>query len=1159
MKKIISFLLSAMLLVSCMTIVSAENTVSLSEATRFEFEDYTNTHVSTVEPNASGTGVVGNTYASVYADISIPVTVSESGYYDVSYVVSDATTNLSWLSTVEFYLGDTLLGDNANGFTENLSNTYPNLWTASAVGKVEQTAVYLEIGTYDLTAVIHNTAGEANQGKTIYKYMFDYIEFAPTESFVRLEFGNMESVITYDSAVSGVSLLALYNDNELVCVKQEILKNKWQASYSIPVDVKVTHAKAFLWKDLETVTPLSAESLHEIRRALYTVQPEEIFTIDSDIVAEGDMTTSVTNSPDSPCRQFPFLWQFGDTVIASWSQHTDTYETAPYDAIMVSRDGGKTWGEKQVKQNFYLTSICQLEDETLFGVNYWTHYVDKRTATVHYWTSDDLGASWTEHEGTIHHETDTSANSGGWASIVFHRGMRQLPNGTLQGLGYGHYVGDKTYRCVVIESADGGKNWYVTGTVASDAPLDENGTEISGVEGFCEPVMAECADGSLLCMMRIGSNKPLYQSRSYDGGATWTTPEMLPGIKTLSESYSVDPDLCLMDNGVLVLTTGRPNAKMLVSLDGSGYLWQENSTPLYTGSTGYTGVRQVGKDRLLVIGDMGSAWQGVAAGATYGIWGRFVNVERRTSYAPYLEKAHLSYDRKVMNLNETQNLKFSAFDNDGRKLTEGLSVSFQSSDEKIALVTNSGVVTAVSGGNVTITATVSCGEKTVTSNEITVQVADLNKLESVLVGNENDTVAIGKTKQITAKAINIYGTELSDDSIVTTYETSSENIATVDANGVVTGVSAGTAVITVTMTQGETVKSAKMTIAVFGGVGTTYTFEDDAVGSAPAGVGYHPNAASVSVSDAKAASGTKSVCLNDTANNSMTCIRFSDTTASATRVVDFKLYPESISTGVCLKLYRDNNFDQKSYSYNLTFSANGTVKCYHNNAWSEMLPADTVKIGDWNTVRVATNLSDKSVTVTVNGETATMSGVSFAVGNTYGVEFHSGSTYTPGCKFYLDDVTISRNLNLLTNGGFEAGTEGWSGNAANLFVSTDEMCTGSAAVKVEKTGIYGYIGQKVSVVPGATYKATAWTKLGEGNDQNVFLATAHKADGKDVYTTIKNLSVIPGEWTELSGTITIPEGVTELELYVQLFASDNSTGALTQDFYVDDVLFEKVK
>ncbi len=1157
MKKIISFFLGAMLLVSCMTAASAQETVSLAGETRLEFEDYTETHVSAVEPNASGEGVVGNTYATNYADISIPVTVSESGYYDVSYVVSDATTNLTYISKVEFYLGDILLGNNIGSYTENLSSTYPNLWTATAVGKVEQQAIWIEAADYELKAVIHNTAGEANQGKTIYKYMMDYIEFAPTKSYVSTKFGTVESVITYESATDGVSLLALYDDKELVTVKTRGLTDQRQTSFSFPIGVPVTHAKSFLWKDLTSVTPLENVAYHEIAQALYAVEAEETFSIDLDTATEEDLDISVTNSPDSPVRQFPFLWQFEDTVIASWSQHTDTYENAPYDAIMVSRDGGKTWGEKQIKQNFYLTSVCQLDDGTLFGVNYWTHYIDSRTATVHYWTSDDLGATWTEHAGTIHHDNDTTSNSGGWASIVMHRGMRQLPNGTLQGLAYGRYIGDTSYRCVVVESTDDGKNWYVTATVASGAPLKIDGTEESGVEGFCEPVMTECADGSLLCVMRIGSNKPLYQSRSYDGGATWSTPEILPGIETLADAYSVDPDLCLMDNGALVLTTGRPNAKMLVSLDGNGYLWQKNPTQLFAGSTGYTGVRQVGTDRLLVIGDRGAAGHlGATVGATYGIWGRFVKLERRTSYAPYLEKAYLSYDRKIMNLGETQQLKLSAFDNDGRKLTEGLTVSYASSDNSVAAVSASGEITAISGGTPTITATVTADGKTVTSNEIVLTIADLGKLESVSATASSQTVALGKTTQITATALNVNGDVIEDDTIVTTYASSSDAVATVDANGVVTGVSGGTANITVTMTQGSVVKSATVTIVVYGGTGTTYTFENDTTGQSPAGLGYHPNAASVSVSETQAASGTKSVCLNDTANNSMTCLRLSDATSSNVRVVDFKIFPESINTGVCLKFYRDNNFNQVSYSFNVVFSADGTVKSYSSGAWNIVLAAGTLKIGEWNTIRVVTNVNKKTVDITVNGVTGSMSGVSYATGYTYGVEFHSGSTYTAGCKFYLDDITVSRNLNLLTNGGFEVGTEGWRGEAANLISSTDDVCTGSAAVKVEKAGIYGYVGQKVSVVPGATYHAKAWTKLGEGNNQNVYLAACHQENGQNVYTTLKMLNQSPGDWTELSGSITIPEGVTEIELYLQVFATDNSNGALTQDFYVDDVLFE---
>ncbi len=1156
MKKILCFLLSTVLLFACMTAVSATEAVSLAEAVRFEFEDYTDTHVSTVEPNASGSGVVGNTYSNVHPEISIPVTISESGYYDISYVVSDASTNLTWISTVEFYMDDILLGDNAHEFSENLSTTYPNLWTATAVGKVEKQAIWLEADSYDLTVVIHNTVGEANQGKTTYKYMMDYIEFAPTESFVFHEFGVFKSIITYNKSINGIGLLALYNDKELVMVQSKTLTNQKQASFAIQTGAKVTHAKTFLWEGFDSVTPLEKDSFHEINRMFYNIEAEDIFEIDSDIVTEDNMSTDVTNSPDSPCRQFPFLWQFGDTLIASWSQHTDTYETAPYDAIMISRDGGKTWGEKQVKQNFYLTSVCQLSDGSLFGVNYWTHYVDSRTATVHYWTSDNLGATWTEHEGTIHHDIDIKSNPGGWGSIVMHRGMRQLPDGRLQGLAYGTYLSDTSYRCVVVESTDGGKNWYVTSTVASGTPLDANGNKITAsVEGFCEPVMQECLDGSLLCIMRIASNYPLYQSRSFDNGITWTTPEVLPGT---DKGVSVDPDLCLMDNGVLVLTTGRPDAKMLVSLDGSGYLWQENPLTLCSGTTGYTGVRQVGKDRLLVIGDKGAAGHlGATLGATYGIWGRFVNLERRTSYAPYLEKAYLSAEQKTMNLGDTQTLSLSAFDSDGRKLTENLTVSY-SCDSAIAEISSNGVLTAKAGGTANITATVSAGDKTVTSNTISLKIADLHKLESISVPSAGQTVAQGKTLQIVAKALNIYGDELQEENIQTTYTSSSDTVATVSESGLVTGISAGTVTITVTMTQGETVKIATVTVVVFGGMGNTYTFENDTVGKTPANVGYHPNEASVSVSDVKAASGTKSVCLNDTANNSMTCLRISDTTASAVRVVDFKVYPENFSTSMCIKFYRDNKFDQMAYSFNLSFAADGKVSSYSSYAWSEILPAGTVKMNEWNTVRVVTNADTKTVTVTANGVSGTATNVSFSTGRTYGVEFHSGSTYTPGCKFYLDDITVSRNLNMLTNSGFEAGTENWTGVEAKLISETSDVCTGSSSLKIEKTGIYGYAYQTVSVTPGATYRGSAWTKLGEGNSQLICLAAHYKQNGENVYKVLYQAQHAPGDWREITGNITIPEDITEIELYLQLYADNNSTGALTQDFYVDDVILEPV-
>jgi hypothetical protein len=90
-------------------------------------------------------------------------------------------------------------------------------------------------------------------------------------------------------------------------------------------------------------------------------------------------------------------------------------------------------------------------------------------------------------------------------------------------------------------------------------------------------------------------------------------------------TYSVDPDLCLMSNGVLVLSYGRPGNKLLFSLDGNGEAWGYGQN-IYSGrSSGYTGIREISPGRLLMVGDEGANWQSPAA---YRIWGVSLDVTR---------------------------------------------------------------------------------------------------------------------------------------------------------------------------------------------------------------------------------------------------------------------------------------------------------------------------------------------------------------------------------------------------------------------------------------------------------------------------------------------------------------------------------------------------
>ena len=90
----------------------------------------------------------------------------------------------------------------------------------------------------------------------------------------------------------------------------------------------------------------------------------------------------------------------------------------------------------------------------------------------------------------------------------------------------------------VGRSTDGGKTFHHVHTFDPETP--DGGV---GDEGFCEPDMEVLANGDILCMMRTGGRSPMYQSRSTDGGHTWSEPESVgwQGVK---------PHLRLLSNGV---------------------------------------------------------------------------------------------------------------------------------------------------------------------------------------------------------------------------------------------------------------------------------------------------------------------------------------------------------------------------------------------------------------------------------------------------------------------------------------------------------------------------------------------------------------------------------------------------------------------------------
>ena len=147
------------------------------------------------------------------------------------------------------------------------------------------------------------------------------------------------------------------------------------------------------------------------------------------------------------------------------------------------------------------------------------------------------------------------------------------------------------------------------------------------------------------------------------------------------------------------------------------------------------------------------------------------------------------------NKKETQPITVSI---DGESVTEG--VELKSSDEKIVKINKNNELVAVSDGKAIITAKYDGMEA---SKEVKV----ITPIKSISFTATNSTIRIGKDLQMKLK---LTPSNASTDTLE--YKSSDETIATVNQNGIVTGVSAGKVTITIYDSFTDTEKSVNLTI-----------------------------------------------------------------------------------------------------------------------------------------------------------------------------------------------------------------------------------------------------------------------------------------------------------------------------------------------------------
>jgi len=133
--------------------------------------------------------------------------------------------------------------------------------------------------------------------------------------------------------------------------------------------------------------------------------------------------------------------------------------------------------------------------------------------------------------------------------------------------------------------------------------------------------------------------------------------------------------------------------------------------------------------------------------------------------------------------------------------SEEKTVSWTSSDETVATVDSNGKVTALKAGNTTITASVGTFTKTCA---VQVKVP----ITSIEIDSEDVVLARGNNKTITAT---VNPEDTTEDTTIT-WSSDKESVATIDANGKIIAVGAGSATITATV--GSKTDTIKVTVNV---------------------------------------------------------------------------------------------------------------------------------------------------------------------------------------------------------------------------------------------------------------------------------------------------------------------------------------------------------
>ncbi|HEY9411242.1 MAG TPA: exo-alpha-sialidase [Jiangellaceae bacterium] len=268
-------------------------------------------------------------------------------------------------------------------------------------------------------------------------------------------------------------------------------------------------------------------------------------------------------------------------------------------------------------------NMVRLGDGSLMSIEFIPEWADEAHTSVYLrsWHSADQGETWELRKGLY---TPPAGSELGPMNrgLRVHGGPALLADGTIVVPAYTAYMGRRA-SSIFLQSTDGGATWSQRSEIPAGASTNEVG-------------WSRTVDGDLIAVVRTAESPARLQvTFSHDDGLTWDTAKPLldpDGVQVVG----IYPNVVLQPNGVLMMSTGRPDTRVLIDYDGTGETWDENQLVYvrypsetgngrYDGTSGNTDLVNVDANRTVFIGDKCHVWGCKAYHEQYGVFALYVH------------------------------------------------------------------------------------------------------------------------------------------------------------------------------------------------------------------------------------------------------------------------------------------------------------------------------------------------------------------------------------------------------------------------------------------------------------------------------------------------------------------------------------------------------